>query len=310
MVRTASVATCLIVLGLLACTAPAALIVHEGFDTGGTNGSNLVGQAGATSVGFDAASTWGNKGGSASVTYRTAGLSIGSGSTELAVIGGAARMTTDHSATWLSRGLDVTVTGTVYGAYLYNRDKSDSGANNVASVMINKTTGGKDNDAEFTSQSDEYPQTNSGMRIEASAEKFVCSGTAMSDDTTYIVLFSVSNLGGTIGTVDASQWVLTSSQFDNFRPGGLTAAELDGATLGTGSTNVLQRGAASYTPGNYPRLTADDVLGILGYENVHDVDEIRRSNTNLTEATPVVPEPATLILLAAGLPALLRPKRS
>ncbi|MDP7023783.1 MAG: hypothetical protein QGH42_06020 [Kiritimatiellia bacterium] len=280
-------------------TASADLLVYEGFDMGGANNSPLSGQAGATSSGFDAASTWGNVDGFDANTFQTAGLSFGSGSTELQVIGGKARSANAGTTTRkISRPLDVTVIGTVYGAYLFNRVSTTDGPKSVGGVLVNQSTTGSDNDAEFAAQMDEWGTTLGGMRGDNGSGDFINTGTVASDGTTYMALFTVTNLGGASGTVDMNQWFLTSAQFDNFRPGGLTPAELNAAAVGTDADQVLQKGSNSWTPGGvYPRLTDADVLMMLNWHDTIDLDEIRFSDQSLTEATPIA---GTTTTTAAG----------
>ena len=293
-------------------SAHSALIVYEGFDMGNTAGS-LSGKAGATSFGFDAAA-WGNFGtsGGGSANYETTGLTFGSGSTTLVAIGGNARLNSSGSNwTQISRGLNATVTGTVWGSFLTNRLVNSGSENDFLEVLVNQSSSGHDNNAEFVIIADEYQSALGGVRGKNNPIwPSYNSGTAINDGETYLVLFKATNLGGTSGSAELKNWILSSSQFDVLKLGGLTEIELDAAALGSASNQVLQRGSISYTPGGaYPRLTAADVLMLQLGQGIHaQYDELRLSNAvhglaggGLDEVTPTsIPEPATLVLLVVG----------
>lgn len=287
----------------------AALVVYEGFDAGATAGA-LVGKSGATSVGFDAGA-WGNFNGAGSALYETGGLTFGSGGTTLVTIGGNAKISTvGPNTVAVARGLNVTITGTAWGSFLMSRVANSGTETDIIELLVNTSATGHDNNAEFVIAGEEYLSTFGGLRGKSNPIwPSYNTGSALTDGDKYLVLYKATNLGGTSGTTDLSTWILSSAQFDNFKPGGLTEAELNSASTGTTSSDVMQRGTLSYTPGgSYPRLTsADFLLMQLGFGTTGQYDELRISNNasggaggGLDEVTPI-PEPSTAALLLAGL---------
>jgi hypothetical protein len=300
----------------MAAHAPASLVVYEGFDVAGMPSGNLFfGQAGATSFGFDAAG-WGNP--SASSTYQSAGLSFGSGGTTLATVGGSARLLSffGGSSGRISRGLDVNVTGTVWGSYLALREVSGPRGDDADAMhaMINQSATGHDNNSEMVFSVEEYQSNLGGLRGKDNTLPTFPNyntGNPIVNGVTYLVLFKATNLGGATGATDLKEWVLTSDQFDNFKLTGLTEAELDAATVGSLTTNVLQKGSESYTPGGaYPRLTTADFFVLLTFDGLIGwFDELRLSNAltggaggGLDQVTPLntVPEAGAFLFLAGA----------
>ncbi len=308
-------ALCCLFSSLAVPSATAALIVYEGFDTEAAAGP-LAGMAGATSVGFDTAG-WGDFSapGGGSALYETAGLTFGSGATTLQSIAGNARMkSVDTYIARISRGLNVAVTGTVWGSFLTNRVVNSFSERDFIELLVNQSSEGHDNNAEFVVAAEEYESSNGGVRGRNNPIwPSYNTGVGISSDVTYLVLFKATNLGGSTGTAGLKNWILTSDQFDNFKLSGLTETELDTAATGVAFNNVRQRGALSYTPAAaYPRLTAADVLMMQimwGIEAKYD--ELRLSNAldgsvggGLDEVTPV-PEPASMVMLGTALLGLL-----
>jgi hypothetical protein len=108
--------------------------------------------------------------------------------------------------------------------------------------------------------------------------------------TTYLVLFS-ANLIDNSPTV--TMWMLSSAQFDTFKSGGLTEAELNGATIGTGSSNVWGRSTVTGTDATLDATNNVKFMAYGGFEGGTapttrvSYDELRLSQTSLDDVTPV-----------------------
>jgi hypothetical protein len=281
-------------------TNAAPLFVYEGFDPASApaDGALINGVAGVTSAGFDPGSSWSSFGTSpANATYVASGLTFST----LPVTGGAMRVQSPGNTPRAnaSRPLNVGATGTIYGSYLArlgaNSDEQDITGVSVASV--NSYGNGSDaiNDvSHFQVNIDMYQGSGTfgGGTINGDATpvgRFYnnASGTdvAASIDTTYLVLFKMENLStpGTDILQTLTSWILTAAQYDNFIIGGLTEAELNAATEGTLSTNVLQRGSLTRTTD--ATFSATDFLLVnTAFTTNTIVDELRLSNTTLNEA--------------------------
>ena len=303
-----------------ACPANATLVAYEGFDMGATPGA-LAGKAGATSIGFDVAGWAAHPTGTAG-KYETTGLTFGSGATALTVSGGRALLETEAfggplDLDIMSRGLNVTVTGTVWGSYLGQRTVNDSfffQQQDAMGVMVNQNPAGaaSDNNSEFVIAADEFKNPASGSDLGGLRGKNTPivnafnSGVEITTNVPFMVLFKATNLGGTTGNADLASWILTSAQFDNFKLGGLTEAELTAAATGSAATQVLQKGTQSYDPiataRPYPRLTSADYFVLNAFRGIFgQFDELRLSDLNLDEVTPVpVPEAGSFLFVGLG----------
>jgi hypothetical protein len=300
-----------VLVSAIVAPANAALLVYEGFDTGGVDGNTLHGLAGATSFGFDSGSSWSvTVSGTGAVTYETTGLTF----SNLVVVGGRANVNAGSSSGDGSRALDVAATGTVYGSYLVNPVAAQN-ADSISSILVGSQASLTTNDSgsqwDFQANADVYASTLGGGRINGAfpSGSYTNTGTALSVGTTYLVLFEMDNLvnsGTTSQTL--TTWILTAAQFDNFKPGGITAAELNSATVGTTSADVIQRGTLTGTFGS--NLTVADfyhIYAVLGGANAR-LDELRLSDATLNEVAPLVevPEPSALALLFGGSLAMMR----
>ncbi len=262
----------------------AAVIVYDGFDMGETSGG-LSGKTSSTSFGLDG--SWSTHGTPGTAQYLASGLTFGSGSTELVVTGGAARIDNTSSAFAGYNGLNVSESGTIYASYLFQTHSSRNDGENTFMVTGNSDVshGGK---GEFTVQG----SVGGGLgRVRFTNNNGDNLGTAITANTTYMALFKVTPGSGNASIKD---WILTSDQFDNFRAGGLNESALDSASLGTGATSVLQRGSL----GNGSASFDSDKNLVLGvYKSEATFDEIRFSNTGFDEVAPIIPEPTTISVL-------------
>jgi hypothetical protein len=110
--------------------------------------------------------------------------------------------------------------------------------------------------------------------------------------TTYLVLFS-ANLIDSTPTV--TMWVLNSAQFDTFKSGGLTEAELNSAAIGTGSSDVWGRSTVTGTDATLDLTNNVKFMAYGGFESGTapttrvSFDEFRLSQTSLNDVAPVQP---------------------
>jgi len=280
--------------------AQAEIIAEEPFTYGSTAGV-LAGKNGGT--GFSTAWADQQLSGSNPLVpwdYTPNGLTFGS----VATSGGAARWTNGSDNTragQANRQLTTSLTSNVYGTFLFRIDERPTTSNSTAALLIGEQTD-SDGSASFTMNA---PQFGTGsiegaVRINGSADNFLSNGGSpltvgngtVGSGTTYMALFEYDP------TVASSQgWILSLDQFVNFAGSStLTPTDLDNAALGSGSTQVMQRGGLSGTTGS------NDYLALFGaFENLNvTYDEIRLSNTSLSEAA-AVPEPSTLALAGMGL---------
>lgn len=302
--------------GAILCGAPApasaAIILYEPFNYGSTD-STLVGKGGNT-TGFSSAETWASTG---TAGYVATGYTFGSGATQLTTLGG--RATTSSQPTYAGRGIDLSQTtgANLWGSFLFSPGATSanafgllgfsSNANaSTGAILSSSTSSAGGFSSYYLSGSNVFSgQGPAGVVLSQTAgtatAKLGAGGSAPSIGTTYMNLFKVTGLGTTAGSIQL--WTLTSAQFDTFKTGGLTEAELNSATTGTGSTNVLNRTSALTlaTTNGTAALTSSMFLN-LGSSPLaaFSVDEVRLSDTSLDDVTPiVVPEPAALGLGSA-----------
>jgi len=303
--------------GSILCGAPASasaeIILYEPFNYGSTD-STLVGKGGNT-TGFSSAETWAS---TASAGYVATGYTFGSGATQLTTLGG--RATTTSQTTYAGRGIDLSQTtgANLWGSFLFSPGNTTS-ANAFGllgfSSNANASTGAiLSGSASSAGGFSSYYYSGSNIfagqfpawvvlsqTAGTATARLGAGGSAPSIGTTYMNLFKVTGLGTTAGSIQL--WTLTSAQFDTFKTGGLTEAELNSATTGTGSTNVLNRTSAlTLATSNGTSALPSSMFLNLGSQPLAtwSVDEVRLSYTSLDDVTPiVVPEPAALGLGSA-----------
>jgi hypothetical protein len=291
-VRAASMAAC----AALATTAVGDLIVYEGFDCGAENNTRMDGLAGATSFGFDGGSAWTNRYTTGTNVVRTAGLTFGqSGAASLLkTIGGSTYgyANASWSGARLSRPLDVTAT-TIWGSYLLRREQGYSRW--VHSLLLSPNAASDDGSADVDASTREF-WGGGPAPIRLRGNQATGAGSGLSDNTTYLVLYKVTNLNASSGSSTATLWMLNDAQYLHHKQGGLTDAELNAAATGTGATQVMQRGTITNTaPGhNLPRFADSGFLILLsGVSDAGRVnaffDELRISNASLDETVPLGP---------------------
>ncbi|HEX8913022.1 MAG TPA: hypothetical protein VF796_11730 [Humisphaera sp.] len=267
------------------------MVASEGFNYGSTGGA-LAGKSGG--AGF--AGGWST---SNSFTYVPAGLTFGSLPTQ----GGAAAFSSPASgSTNTERPFAATLSGTTWGTYLFRID-SRSGTFNNLGLLLASTSGQSDANAPLAISLPLNSSTTSGrvmiQFLDAAGAQNTVSGAAqqLGVGTTYMALFKIVP-GSSAAT--ANLWLLTSNQYDLLAAGGVTEAELNAATIGSGDANVW--GRASVTANL--TLNSRAYLSLFGFTGsgslAQTVDEVRLSNSSLAEAA--VPEPgATTFALGAAL---------
>jgi hypothetical protein len=285
-------------LGLILAAAPtrAAMLVYEGFSySSQADNSTLNGSGGAGLSG-----TWTGSG-----TYRTSGLSfsdlpVSSGS-------GCAEVNAPAGLIAASRQINVNHTGTLWGSFLFQSISALDGTSKVADLYVRKNATATDYDANvnFGVAPKRYGASTCDIRVGGYTNPPSISpnsgGTALSQNTTYLILYKVANLiapGGAAASQTISSWMLSAAQYDNFKSGGLTEAELNAANQGSGSANVMQR--TTLTATQKASFSSSDHLQFLAYEGgVYQYDEVRISNGSLNEAATLIPVPAAPGGLAA-----------
>jgi fibronectin-binding autotransporter adhesin len=261
--------------------AQASLLVYEGFNYAGQNDSAALNGA-AFNGGIGLSGTWAGAG-----KYRAAGLSF----SDLAVAGGCAEGT---NAEIYYRKLNVNQTGTIWGSFLFKSVSAVDTTTNLSDLIVSRKANGNDWQIEtnFGVAPKKYNGTTSDIRLGGNTNPpdvgNNTGGVAVAQNTTYLVLFKVQNLtpsGGVATGQTLTSWILSAEQYDNFKSGGLTEAELNAAAQGGGAANVMQR--TTLTATQKASFSVNDFLTVQS-NNVGDYmhDEIRFSDASLAEVAP------------------------
>jgi hypothetical protein len=129
-----------------------------------------------------------------------------------------------------------------------------------------------------------------GLRAPGGSIVYGAAGVAYALNTTYLVLFEITNVAG---PGNLNLWILTGEQFAHFKAGGLTVGELDAATQGTGTENVLGKVSTTHS-GALPIVNTKNLIvrQSANDSGTFRYDEIRLGTT-LDDVTPV-PSPPTI----------------
>lgn len=186
-----------------------------------------------------------------------------------------------------------TVTGNLYSSYLV-RIATTQNSNSVVSLRVNATPTSGGAASYFHSYADVVGNTFTASQYDLNNQA-VSSGTTLAINTTYVVLGRFTNVGTALSAGSpglATTYVLTADQFDFFKDGGFTDAELDGASVGSGQNNVTSRiSDAPVTTGTFT-LTAGNGIqfgpgNAAANQNV-SYDELR-FGTTFDDVLPLVP---------------------
>ena len=262
-------------------TARGSLVVYEGFNyTGQSDNAALSGAAFNGGIGLSG--TWAGAG-----RYRTAGLTF----SDLAVAGGAGE---NSNSEIYYRKLNISKTGTLWGSYLFKSISAVDTTTNLSNLIVSKAANSGDYNinTNFAVSPKRYQGTGGDIRLGGDTTNPVAlsnsGGTAVTQGLTYLVLFKVENLiasGGAAASQSITSWILSEAQYDNFKSGGLTEAELNSPAQGAGATNVMQRTTltttqkASFSVNDYLTLQSNNVGNYVN-------DEIRFADGSLAEVSP------------------------
>jgi autotransporter-associated beta strand protein len=261
--------------------AQASLVVYEGFSYPAQSDNAALASA-AFNGGIGLSGTWAGSG-----KYRTAGLSF----SDIAVAGGCAQ---GANAEIYYRKLNVNQTGTIWGSFLFKSVSAVDTTTNLSSFVVSKKANGNDWQIEtnFGVTPKRYNGTNADIRLGGNTNPPDVAnntgGVAVAQNTTYLVLFKIQSLtpsGGGATSQTLTSWILSAAQYDNFKSGGLTEAELNAASQGAGAANVMQKTTltatqkASFSVNDYVTLQSNNVGDYMH-------DEIRFSDASLAEVAP------------------------
>ena len=243
------------------------------------------------------------------VTYNTASMSFG----DLQTQGGSITSAPNGDKPIFSVGLNPSdlnafASGDVYGSFLVSTNANHLGTGGSGSGFVDGllfgTSTSDDNGSAINISPISWGQNYGQIRVGTVAA--AGSGTQLAINTPYLELFQIS-IGNT-GSISASSWTLSASQFANFQ-GNLTAANLDAASTGTASNQITEEAFASGTDANInTEIGGITNMSLFSFGSTGTYDAIRISNSSLADTAPV-PEPATLGLVAVGGLGLLLLKR-
>lgn len=270
----------------------ASMLLYEGFN--GYSGNLSTVTPNANTIGLNQSTAYAGSSPS-NFTINASSLSFGS---SFLTSGGSVTTPTASSVAAGKLAIGATpFTGTLYGSYLVQFSSKGGGAGDGALIRISDTAAGA-NDRFVTQADSRVSSSNVALGYDATATN---SSTGLSTGTTYLMISRFTNvgtnipIGGGVGTV----YALTLQQYNSFVLAGGTDAYLDGATIGSGNSDVTARG----TDSNSAAGTFDFATGrFVHFVSVNDgstFDEVRFGST-LADVTPV-PEPATCAFLGLGL---------
>lgn len=289
------------VLGLtITASAPAALLVYEGFD-GYAAGTRLDQYApNANTIGLDTATTYYDGTGTRTANYTLQASSLTLGA--LQTNGGSLAFTAGTNVI----GADIDIgpaahEGTLWASYLVTLSSRGDANGNGAVVRVGNTPSDH-NSGHFNSWADS--RANSSTKNVSVG--YGPAGSSQPDNgsdplalnTTYIIISSFTNVGVALGTETpgvASLWALNEGQFAAFITAGGDEAALELISVTATATQTLESGTLTFS--------SADAIGLVTVQDAGVLDELRFGST-LADVTPLlIPEPAAVGVLA-GLAAL------
>lgn len=266
-------------------TVQATLLIYEGFDYAGQS-DNVALSGGAFNGGTGLSGNWSGSG-----KYRTTGLTF----SDLPSAGGCAETPTAGGNLFAYRQLNANRVGAIWGSFLF-QSKTAMAGNIVGNLFVNKgtTMDGNNINVDFGVAPKRWGAGTGDIRLGGNTAQPTTAanagGTALSQNTTYLVLFKVENLiawGGAAASQTITSWFLSAAQYDNFKSDGITEAELNAAAQGSGSANVMQR--TTLTATQKASFSVNDYLCLMSYQGDYMYDEIRVSDVSGWFAfTPVI----------------------
>lgn len=286
-------------------SANAALLVSESF-SGYTTGN--INNKAATGTGLT-----GSYSSTGAFSYQATGLSFA----YIATSGGSLSISSSAAnIAGVQIGAIGAVTGDVFVSYLFNKPGNfSSDAASLVETRINSTITGAAATSQFRAQTntDNASSNFTGIGYDSSP---TTGGTALTlNSTTYLVLAKYSNVGNELSVGSpgiATLWILTEAQYTNLHTLGVTEANLNALSIGTGASNVFARVTDTATSGTFTlgegSFLQFAATGSSTSNQSGVIDELR-IGTTLADVTPV-PEPSAWLGAAAGLAlAALRRRR-
>lgn len=280
---------------LSALSSHAAIVASDSFDYG-NSGGNLIGQNGGSGFSSPWTETYGFRPANPSRPwqYDPAGLTFGS----LPTSGGSALFASistlpNGQAGLSSRNLPATLSGNIYTSFLF-RPNSRPEIDNTTAVLLGNSTD-LDTNSTFAFSAPDFNLRNANLRIEGQRNSSGFAGTNWTAGETYLALYSVSTV-----TQSGEGWIMSVDQYENFKDS-LDAATLNAATLGTGASQILQRGSYSRPTANLGPINAISLFGAFDVQSIN-YDELKVSGESLDEAVKgsPVPEPSSALLALLG----------
>jgi len=217
--------------------------------------------------------------------------------------GGARYWNAAGAAAYLSfnySGSNVPTGATIYTSYLVKLVSPKTQAS-VVSLRFNTSKTNGATTAFFAAQADSNVTTDSmtGAQYGTGNANSTGAGTAISENTTYLVIGRFTYAGTATGTRVATLFVLNEAQFTNYLLGSFGEAQWETATIGTGADQIVSRATDTYTGTSSFNLARNGAIqaGIGNAGSNQDVlyDEIRVAST-LADAIPADPPPATALV--------------
>ncbi|WP_367871952.1 GDSL-type esterase/lipase family protein [Luteolibacter sp. Populi] len=201
-----------------------------------------------------------------------------------------------------------TVTGNLYSSYLVKLVTAQNVAS-VASLRANTAANSSGPTSYFHAYADNPTNTFTGSQYDTN-NALTASAVTLPTGTNFVVIGRFTRVGMPLSVANpglATTFVLSIPQFDFFKAGGFTDAELDGASIGSGPTNVTSRVSdAPVTTGTFNNLASGNGIqfgpGNSTLNQTIAYDEFRFGTTldNVLPLDNSNPVPVEITLTASG----------